>query len=196
MNITIKLNMATGRTDEKPASDCPELDKFKRDHKDLLAKTKAQYDTLVELMGKAAELSNDPNAIAIDDQPAFLADLYRALLELEMSTSILMGLLSESDTLMANEDMLDDLVEACELSADFLSMSDKAFETVLFGEDDDAAGEDSFDDGDEDIDGPTAMVVIESDGDISEEALDALLQQEDVNTAMQALLDTMYSHLE
>lgn len=179
MEIIIKLNMQKNGEATAEATG-PALTLFKQEHADLLAKTKSQYDTLVNLMGKAAELSNNPEAIAIEDQPAFLADLYRALMELELSTSILMGLLGESEELMACEDMLDDLVEACELAADFLNEADDNFGVILFGDDED--------------EGPTVELELEGDG-LTQEALNALLQRDDVNEAVQNLLDLIFNNL-
>lgn len=207
MEIIIKLNMQKNGEATAEATECPALTLFKQEHADLLAKTKSQYDTLVNLMGKAAELSNNPEAIAIEDQPAFLADLYRALMELELSTSILMGLLGESEELMACEDMLDDLVEACELAADFLNEADDNFGVILFGDDEDegepnceecegrdecpfaAAAEETEED-----EGPTVELELEGDG-LTQEALNALLQRDDVNEAVQNLLDLIFNNL-
>lgn len=138
MKVTIKLKRQ--EPDNSSKSNSTALEKFKIENADLLTKAKKQYDNLSAILNQAIEGNaqyGKPNAFTLKHQPEFLAGLYKAALEMKLTLSILYGLLSKDDELMASEDILEDLFDICNDAAGVLDAFDCAFDELLFGDGED-----------------------------------------------------------
>ena len=134
------------------AADCPELDAFKAEHKDLLADIKKLYDSTSEMLAEGCPDENGHVSLDISDIPDFLGDLYAATLKLQLYIGTLESLLSENPNLMAQEDFMEDLFELLDDAEDTLGLYDDAFTTALGFGDDDKDGGDGDGEGAEDGD--------------------------------------------
>lgn len=151
MKIIMKLTLVD---EGDKASDCPELDAFKAEHKDLLDNIKKLYDSTSEMLAEGCPDENGHVPLDISDIPDFLGDLYAATLKLQLYIGTLESLLSENPVLLEQEDFMDDLLDLLDDAEDTLDLYDTAFTDALgFGGDNDGDGdgdgEDDWDDGDD-----------------------------------------------
>ena len=176
MEIIMKLTLVD---EGDKASDCPEMDAFMAEHKDLVDDIKKLYNDTCEMLAKGCPDENGNVPMDITAIPAFQGALYTATLKLQLYIGTLESLLSENPVLLDAEDMLD--------------LYDTAFTDALgFGGDDDGdsdgeddeAGENDWDDGDDAS--PVLVRFRFDDNEFTEEA-----QMKAVAAAMAAVNETL-----
>ena len=184
MEIIMKLTLVD---EGDKASDCPELDAFKAEHKDLLADIKELYDDTSEMLAQGCPDEGGNVPMDITAIPDFQGALYTATLKLQLYIGTLESLLSENPVLLEQEDFMDDLLDLLDDAEDTLDLYDTAFANALgFGGDNDGDGdgEDDWDDGD---DASPVLVRFRSDDDeFPEEA-----QMKAVEAAMAAVYEAL-----
>lgn len=151
MEIIMKLTLVD---EGDKAADCPEMDAFKAEHKDLVDDIKKLYDDTCEMLAKGCPDENGNVPMDITAIPAFQGALYTATLKLQLYIGTLESLLSENPVLLEQEDFMEDLFDLLDDAEDMLDLYDTAFTDAL-GFDGDGAGEgdegdeDGWDDGDD-----------------------------------------------
>lgn len=190
MEIIMKLTLVD---EGDKASDCPEMDAFKAEHKDLVDDIKKLYNDTCEMLAKGCPDENGNVPMDITAIPAFQGALYTATLKLQLYIGTLESLLSENPVLLEQEDFMDDLFDLLDDAEDMLDLYDTAFTDALgFGGDDDGdsdgeddeAGENDWDDGDDAS--PVLVRFRFDDNEFTEEA-----QMKAVAAAMAAVNETL-----
>lgn len=190
MEIIMKLTFVD---EGNKASNCPEMDAFKAEHRDLVNDIKKLYDDTCEMLAKGCPDKNGNVPMDITAIPAFQGALYTATLKLQLYIGTLESLLSENPVLLEQEDFMDDLFDLLDDAEDMLDLYDTAFTNALgFGGDDDGdsdgeddeAGENDWADGDDAS--PVLVRFRFDDNEFSEEA-----QMKAVEAAMAAVNEVL-----